>query len=225
MKRIGNAGWIMAVIAAGMLLLTACSEKNDDDRKDLQTEIDQSSNGYTEVYEGKWTVDKHVIDTARLEVVTVNKQTLYSLRFPENYLLSLCFPDIYEKTQLEILLCNDDEIVPLNHTNQLSALVNGYNDSGTYLNFGWNTLYRDEIPKEMTFDLGTFDATVYGVHHSIKLLAKESGTIIYRNDTKLYTISIPIECLLDYDYGKNELNCHNLPAPITIYFNTTKRIR
>ena len=74
--------------AAMLLMMVACSTDfgdsmlpQDDDKAVPKAQSEQVT------YEGEWTCDKQVIDTARLEVTNVLR-----LRLPEEYLRNLCFP-------------------------------------------------------------------------------------------------------------------------------------
>ena len=93
MKRRGNTIWLMAILAAGMLMLSACKDADSGVYDDVRSPV-SAAEPYSkrESFTGEWTVGKQVVDTARLEVSEVLR-----VRLPEAYLVSLCFDSFTEE--------------------------------------------------------------------------------------------------------------------------------
>ena len=77
MKKIKSKFGLMALLVACML--TACSEGNDESMADMQMN-NAKADVQSAVFEGEWTIDKEVVDTARLEVSSVLKLRLPATR-------------------------------------------------------------------------------------------------------------------------------------------------
>ena len=75
---------LTALLAWGFL--TACSDFENDET----AEVMYAASPQYAVYDGEWTINKQVVDTARLEVTNVLK-----VRLPEKYLGTFCFGDEY----------------------------------------------------------------------------------------------------------------------------------
>ena len=197
MKRIGLFFCLMA-------LLTACSV-DDADSYDAQPSMDAGIQNA--VYDGEWTVNKQVVDTARLEVTDALK-----LRLPEDYLAALCFPD---KSGASTPKPKGQPVV-IQYRNQ------GYSTAATFSDFvsteksfgGW-----------VNFNQASFIVAIDNVDYRVDLFCDVTGSAIYRHDTGLWTIAIPIGTFLITNLQTQEESECRLPSTITIYYNAKQRIR
>ena len=90
MKKTENVSWLIAILAASMLILSACKGP-DEDIADVRSNLSQTGVSFIgKSFNGVWTVDKQVVDTARLEVTDV-----FRVRLPEVYLGAACFEKEY----------------------------------------------------------------------------------------------------------------------------------
>ena len=86
-----------------MISMMAGCSVNDEEYVDLRPRIADSEVFY--IYDGEWSVNRQVVDTARMEVRANGK---IEVRLPEHYLLSLCFPD---KTDMAIETSNSASLI------------------------------------------------------------------------------------------------------------------
>ena len=85
MKELKELKTIVLLIGI-MIAMAGCSVGDTDGSADYNTEASSSNAAGWGVYEGEWTVNKQVVDTARLVVAATMR-----VRLPEQYLLGLCF--------------------------------------------------------------------------------------------------------------------------------------
>ena len=185
-------------------LLTACSVEDADSGAYLD---DASIGNQYAVYDGEWTVNKQVVDTARLEVTSVLK-----VRLPEEYLATLCFPD---KSGASVPKPKGQPTV-IQYRNQGYSTTYTFSDIvTTEKNFGgW-----------VNFSQASFTVAVDGVDYRVDLLCDVTGSAIYRHDTELWTIAIPVGTFLVTNLKTKEESECRLPSTITIYYNAKQRIR
>lgn len=219
MKRRGRMRGLMACVLTACLL-TACSV--GDDKLDKQLSVnDMVVGAYGAVFDGEWTVNKQVVDTARLEVLDVLK-----VRLPEEYLVACCYPDKGESgTQPNSSVEYEGQPAMIPYINQ------GYTSNVTFAYLsadksGTNGMDSNDGANGIgLFNSASFTVTIDGVEYYIALLSEEMGTALYINDTGLWTIGIPISSFHIVNKETNERKVHTLPTPITIYYNAKKRIR
>ena len=161
----------------------------------------------TGVYDGEWTVNKQVVDTARLEIGETLK-----LRLPEDYLTRLCFPD---KSGAE---SPQHKGTPM----EARLLKSGYTQQMELYSF--LTMMKDSGGKTL-YGAGYYYVTIADTDYRIDLLCSESGSSIFRLDTLLWTISIPVSGFLIVNIVTNEEREQPLTSPVTIYYNAKQRIR
>lgn len=217
-------------------LVTACNKEDPDEVNQNNAPIQNTP----VFYDGVWSVGQQVVDTARLEVSTDMK-----IRLPEDYLASLCLlttkggelptaiagkGNIPENSWGSSTNVGSAGIKPNGMPVTLRNMEQGYSDNGQYYSVcspssGYESDERPSIGNSL-YDSGTFSfyATKDGVDYRILLFSDERPTSIYRVDTGLWTISIPIDGFLITNLETMEQRRENLSIPITIYYNAKSSI-
>lgn len=190
-------------------MLAGCSI-NEEEYVDLRPRVDDSVIIHG-IYEGEWSVNRQVVDTARM-VVRANGEI--EVRLPESYLLGLCIPED-----------TDEVIEPTNMTTSIEVYQQGYSETSQYMSVGSQT--TQTIEAETFFVNCTFRATIDRKPFYISLLSKESATAVIQNTTGQWTLGIPIDCffITNLVLSTHESKFVELPHTITIYYNTKRRIR
>jgi hypothetical protein len=197
--------YLFILWATALLLTAACANDSDmmyADVKNLEHRSDA-----TGIYDGEWTVNKQVVDTARLEITEILK-----LRLPEDYLTRLCFPD---KSGADSPQTKGTPMV-------VELLTQGYSKQMELYSF--LTMMKDSGGKAL-YGSGYFYVTIGDTDYRIDLLCSESSSSIFRLDTGLWTIAIPIRGFLIVNTMTNEEREQSLSQPVTIYYNAKQRIR
>ena len=230
---------LVAWLAVG--LMAACS-KNDDNEPNMDTIPPFNYTIVKTVYDGVWTVDQAVVDTARLEVWGDMK-----IRLPEDYLTDLYLSSPKEEGLASAIAGKDDkpkdssgsstntvstDIKPKGVPVTMRNLEQGYSDNGQYYsNYSPSSNDTDEGREKTSggnslYESGTFSfyVTKDGVDYRILLLSNDRPTSIYRMDTGLWTISIPINGFLVTNLETNEQSIHGIRPSITLYYNAKSRI-
>ena len=114
MKRTGKTVWFMAVVAVSVLIMAACSEGDDYGLADVRSNLQPTDATHVVdgIYNGEWSIDQHVVDTAQLVVVG----NVLKVRLPEAILTELCFgpiDDIKKTTLSEPGELHQDEFLGL----------------------------------------------------------------------------------------------------------------
>lgn len=191
--------------AAMLLMMVACSTDfgdsmlpQDDDKAAPKASSEQAT------YEGEWTCDKQVIDTARLEVTNVLR-----LRLPEEYLRNLCFP-----TQSSYTLMGQPA--------ELAHQQQGYTDWTQFYALVMPTMREDGkiLYHPAAFSLKTADAD-----YRVELWSKEGGNAIYRMDTNLWTICISVDRFTVINQTTQQQRNQDLPETVTLYYTAKRRIK
>ena len=209
MNRTSKFG-LMALLVACML--TACSNDYDDSMHPIPI-YDGKDTIIGEVFEGEWTVDKAVVDTACLEVTHVLK-----VRLPEAYLTELCFKEAiahWNAMLYKFTYTGQPVMFPIRNEGSTSNASfhdvtqseKSYNDARYFINNYYDVLLNDAY------------------HLRLVLLAKEPASAVYRNDNGLWTIALPVSRFLVTDFDNQTQGEYPLPAPVTLYYNAKKRIR
>lgn len=192
--------------ATALLLTAACT--NDSVMLSEQLSRFDANSDAAGIYDGEWTVNKQVVDTARLEIGNSLK-----LRLPEDYLTRLCFPD---KSGAESPQPQGKSIVVYPSTQ-------GYSEQMELYNFCYAIF--DQKNGKRFYSIGYYYATITDVDYRIDLLSNDYGNAIFRLDTGLWTIAIPIRGFFISNTITNEEREQPLSQPITIYYNAKTRIR
>ena len=218
-------GSLLIVLGAIMIFWVGCTT---DDTGYIATEAPVSENGINttySVFDGEWTVNKQEVDTARLEVLGSRLR----VRLPERYLMRLCLSYL-DSTKFDYMsdvndgLSGNDvpEELPKSEPVDLISTIQGYSENAQFSTISSNVISYDN---ETVFTNGYFYAQIYGTSCQIDLLSKESGSIVYRMDTGLWTIALTVSGFLvtrlDTDM---QMVCH-LPIAATLYYNAKERIR
>lgn len=203
-----------ALMVLGILsgcFLTACSV-DDADSFDANNEYLSADYPYGAVYDGEWTVDKVVMDTARLEVTNVLK-----LRLPEQYLGISCFEREYTSSA--------SPIVSFEYSRQPSVIRfkdQGYTD---YASFNSLSPTEKNYDGTMLFTQASFIVAVDGVDHRVDVLSNEPGNAVYRNDNGQWTIGFTVTAYNVTNLETHEEQVRTPHKPISLYYSTKNRIR
>lgn len=207
MERTSKTSALVACMAT-VLLLAACAKGGDDFVTEADPSLQYNSHSEaTGVFDGEWTVNKQVVDTARLEVYDELK-----LRLPEDYLTRLCFPD----------KSGADSPQPKGIPMMVRPITQGYSQQMALYVF--LTMMKDNGKKAL-YGSGYFYVTIHDTDYRIDLLCSESSSNVFRLDTQLWTIAIPVSGFLIVNTATNEEQEQSLSAPVTIYYNAKQRIR
>ena len=201
MIRIGRKIHLLLVVT--MTLLTVSCSQEEDQIKDLQAQIDKTKKFM--IYDGEWTVDKQVADTARLSIR--NDLAAVMLEFPVIYLSNLFFQNE------DSLIVTQWYLYPLNLTEQAFSEIGNYHIIIPADRFG-----------ESEYIIGGFQVTKNHITKEVMLITNEMGNGIYRLDTGLWTISFTISSYYISNGATGESSLNPLPEPITLYYNAKKRI-
>ena len=202
MKRV----YLFILGATALLLMAACA--NDSDMLCYEPPRFDAYSDAAGIYDGEWTVNKQVVDTARLEIGSSLK-----LRLPEDYLTRLCFPD---KSGAE-------SPQPQGKSIEVYLSTQGYSEQMELYNFCYAIF--DQKNGKRFYSIGYYYATITDVDYRIDLLSNDYGNAIFRLDTGLWTIAIPIRGFLIANTITNEEREQPLSQPVTIYYNAKQRIR
>ena len=198
--------YLFILWATALLLTAACT--NDSDMVSYSLPHFNANSDAAGIYDGEWTVNKQVVDTARLEIGNSLK-----LRLPEDYLTRLCFPD---KSGAE-------SPQPQGKSIEVYLSTQGYSEQMELYNFFYAIF--DKKNGKRFYSIGYYYATITDVDYRIDLLSNDYGNAIFRLDTQLWTIAIPIRGFFIANTITNEEREQPLSQPITIYYNAKTRIR
>jgi len=201
MIRIGRKIHLLLVVT--MTLLTVSCSQEEDQIRDLQAQIDKTKKFM--IYDGEWTVDKQVADTARLSIRSDLAAVM--LEFPVIYLSNLFFQNE------DSLIVTQWYLYPLNLTEQAFSEIGNYHIIIPADRFG-----------ESEYIIGGFQVTKNHITKEVMLITNEMGNGIYRLDTGLWTISFTISSYYISNGATGESSLNPLPEPITLYYNAKKRI-
>lgn len=209
MKRKVIITCLLPLLAVSIQMLAACSVDDVDDFTNMAT---QDQVGRDAVYDGEWTVNKQVVDTARLEVTDVLK-----LRLPEFYLGISCF----EKEHVT-------SVGPF-HSFEYKGLptIIAYKDQGytDYALYNSLTATEKDYNETLLFNHASFIVAIDGVDHRVDLLSDEPGNAIYRYDTGQWTIGFTINTYNVTNLDTFEEQVRTPHKPFTLYYSTKNRIR
>ena len=213
MRKTGKRMSLMALMAWAMLsgcLLAACSVD------DAESSVGMNNNFFDAeqyaVFDGEWTMNKQVVDTARLEVTNVLK-----VRLPEKYLCLFSFEDYYTSSadpRWSIEYKGLPTVIPFKDQ--------GYTDNATFNSFA---VPEKNYGMNLFFKQASFYATINGVDYRVDLLSDEPGNAIYRNDSGLWTIGFTVNSFLVTNLETQEEQVRTRNTPIVLYYNAKNRIR
>ena len=220
MKKRGRTRWLVAIVTVGVLMLSACSTGDEDFIIDVSGKP-QATEARGVAFFGEWTVDKQVVDTARLEVTDV-----FKVRLPEIYLLSLYFKGANTAAYSDKSDEAEDTInTPTISTTGVPANIeiqdHGYTNAAVFSDFTTTTEKHDGVTLyRSAYFVFIFD----DVKYLFELLSTENGGAVYRADTMGWTIAIPVDRFRITNTETMEEQEQMLKSPITLYYNTKERI-
>ena len=191
---------LMAIAMAATL--TCCSEEDGAyDDKAYYMGDETTDKG---IYDGEWTVNRQVVDTARLVVSGPLR-----IRLPERYLLGLCFDDPSGAKS------SNTPIVILTQ-------AQGYSELSSYNSFYSSA--KNDGPINMRFNTCYFDATIGGDTCRVALMSAENATAVWQKDTDQWTLAIPIDVFVVFNLTTGQNTEKTLASTQTLYYHTKKRI-
>ena len=220
MKRTGRTIWFVTIMAISALMVTACSDGSDGELSDVRSNLSASPTWALASYNGEWTVNQQVVDTARLDVTDV-----LSVRLPETFLTHLCFSQSDAGNALSYYSETDgvkaSEIKPLGLPTAIEIKDQGYTNEAVFSYFSAKALVNDGMT---VYRSAYFLVTINGTKYHVELLSSDKGSAIRRSDTMGWTIAITVNgfCITNTENFKEQ---YISPPPITLYYNTTERIR
>jgi len=195
----------LTLTAAGCLL-AGCSNQNDYDYSPVMEQNDVAILP-PGVFDGEWTVNRQVVDTARLTVGS-NLQ----VRLPEAYLTELCFPGEVP----EAIVDNE----PQSYTLQQQ----GYSEQSQFMTLVTPTVaLADGL--QVFYLPCHFRTVVGGQGYSVSILSRENGLAVYSNETQLWTIGIPVNGFQVRSDEAAEPDIVWLPQTVSLYYNAKARIK
>ncbi len=200
--------WLLSALLTAMTGLTAgCGTEGDADASSIAPSSDAySGTAYGRgVYEGEWTVNKQVVDTARIVVNTAMR-----VRLPQSYLLGLCFPD------------KSATVVESNTPTTIWVYSEGYSEQSQYMAFE-STMEQYDGTQRL-YNTCSFEALVGGEKYRISLLSKENANAVFQNVTGQWTLGIPINSFLVKNMATGETTEKRLSITVSLYYNTKKRV-
>ena len=157
-------------------------------------------------YDGEWSVDRQVVDTARMELRENGK---IEVRLPESYLLGL-------------ISLENSPAVPANRPTTIEISIQGYSEQSQYMSFNSKAL-KDKNEK-ISFSTSSFLATIGGETCIIEILSYENAAAVIQNNTGQWTLGIPIDAFLVTSQQTGQSTEYRLPSPVMLYYNTKQRI-
>ena len=219
MKRIVRKWWLRALAAVMIPLTVACSV-GDEDGYEAAPSFDNAV-ATTGIYEGEWTVNKQVVDTARLVVA----DNVIRIRLPEKYLVSTyrLVDVVYpygapgDKGDKGDIVGYELHNAPI--TVQVSA--QGYSEQSQYMSFTSGTMQDGGLLTR--FNTCSFEITLNDTPFRIGLLSREYATAVLQNATGQWTLGVPIDGFLIKNLTTGESKVHEISST-TIYYNTKRKI-
>ena len=195
---------------ATVLITTAgCSKGDENAYADANPQHTNNLNVGKSIYEGEWSVNKQVVDTARMVV-----SGSVSVRLPESYLLGLL--------QTDGLNSGLDKAEPTNKPTKIRLTEQGYSDKSVYMAF--DVYKTDSYSFQQLYCSCSFEAVINGTTCTISLLSKEYASAVFQQDAVQWTLAVPVNVLSITDRGTGEYWEVTLPVSITLYYNTKTRI-
>ena len=213
--------WIIALLTFFLPFLTGCAAGDGNDEGfTMANEAAEIGNWGQGIYDGEWTVNKQVVDTARLVVTSK-----LSVRLPEEYLTSLCFQDDASKNSIKESPKNsnmDGDAVakPQGLPTDIRFSVQGYSEVAQFSSFSSSVVSSDY---ETYYISGSYYVMIGSTLCCIDMLSMENGNIIYRADTGLWTIAITVSGFRITRLDTGEQTESKLPAPVTLYYNAKEK--
>ena len=212
---------LLALCMTALMLFAACAPGGEDENPEMQTIDPYEKGGKSEkdgsdavqlmIYDGEWTVNKQVVDTARLEVSDRLK-----LRLPEGYLGVCCF-------EKEYLSSSNPKIIEYKgHPAAILLKNTGYTDAANYYTFRSTAEIYGGV---LLFSQASFIVDIDGVEHLVSLLSREPGNVIFRYDNGLWTIGLTINAFSIMNLETSEVEMRTPRTVISLYYNAKERIR
>lgn len=159
------------------------------------------------VFDGEWTVNRQVVDTARLTV-----DSRLRVRLPEAYLTELCFPG------------EAPEAIVGNEPQSYTVHQQGYSEQSQFMTLEAPTMTQADGQKVFYLPCH-FRTFVGGQGYSVSILSRENGLAVYSNETQLWTIGIPVNGFQVKSDEATEPDIVWLPQTVSLYYNAKARIK
>lgn len=216
--------WLMKGLLAAIIPLTvACGMDYDDDISYLDGQVSDvvTPNG---TYDGEWTLNKEVLDTAMLVV----DDDYMLVRLPDLHLAIEYFLPLFKDISLEGLVTS----LPMQcypKTVKIRILPQGYSETSQYMSFlsttvqGSNSqIYFNTYPFELIYT-GTREKGYEETPYTISLLSKENAMAVFQKSTRQWTLCIPIDALLAINQVTGESTMKVLDTGVNLYYNTKRK--
>lgn len=187
-----------------MISMMAGCHVNDEEYVSLNPRLDDSEIIY--FYDGEWSVDRQVVDTARMELRENGK---IEVRLPESYLLGLISHE-------------NAPAVPANRPTTINIYQQGYSEQSQYMSFNSNA--QKDMNEKICYSTSSFLATIGGEACIIGILSYENATAVIQNATGQWTLGIPIDVFMVTSLQTGQSTEYRLPSPVMLYYNTKQRI-
>ena len=225
MKRSIKNVWQPTLLTAILLLTAACSTDDSYMPDKMAGFLDDYYSEGSATYEGEWTVNKQVVDTAQL--VVINNNIVF--RLPEHYLLSTYIIPLFyaDKSVNDSPLLNSDSIVsyePLGIPSEIHFTALGYSESSQYNMVSASTFMDKNV--QVLYITCSFKAKIDNTSYLISLLSKEDAMLILQKASGQWTLGIPIDGFLLDNISTDRPTVREqrlLPGTVTIYYNTKRR--
>lgn len=195
-----------------LTMLIGCTTNDDDMVAGQPQSYTDKSLLTLAVYDGEWTVNKQIIDTARLVVGPTN----VSVRFPHRYLADLYILTSNETDQNVGTAVNTYKATDI----KLSAL--GYSEQWQYYALALPSIVGAD--SELLTVPCSFETTIADTPYSISLLCQNNASAMTDIATGQWTLIIPIKTLLVTNLSTGHSTLHKLNTTIVLYYNTRQQI-
>lgn len=196
-----------------IVMMVGCSVNDENVFVDLGNRLDDSDMNSGAVYDGEWTVNRQVVDTALLRVREKGYLEM-CVRLPEHYLLGLCSPNGEWDATAE-------DVKPAGVPSQITAYVQGYSEQTQYMSF---VSANQKNGSQLLFSTCSMVAFVNGSRCLVTLLSRENASAILQG-TGLWTLAIPVDCIVVTDETTGQETMRELPTTVTLYYNAKRRMQ
>lgn len=193
----------LLVCVTGMMV--GCSV-SDEEYVDLRPHADNSMI-INSTFEGEWSVNKQVVDTARM--VMGDKVRVH---LPEDYLLGLLLTNEEASTKAQ----------PDHKPTEITLTEQGYSDNSIYLMF--DSPKTEGSDGQLMFCSSSFGAVIGGAPCNVSLLSKENASAVMQQTSGQWTLAIPIDAIRVTDRNTGQQRVVKMPIAFTLYYNTKRRL-
>jgi hypothetical protein len=219
MKKNARKWWIGALLVTVMTLTVACSRDYDDDISNINIQLYDNSLMANGIYEGVWTVDREMVDTAQMVV----RDNTVQVRLPEQHLLFMFFSDVHPEMLSGESLKWVNVDYRLHHKPTTIQLLNqGYSETSQYMMTGATTVQDKNL--QLFSNTCSFEVTIENTPYLISLLSKENAMAVLQKYTWQWTLGIPVDRFQVKNLATGESTIEQVSSTV-LYYNTKRRIK